>query len=149
MAKPRRNVKFVHRSQMTSSTDLSPRRDSMSSGVSNEDTAALLNGYGANGSPTKVPTHVAMCQRRADADAAQEEPPQQQPQQTEYEKKKQTFITRTIWTFAMIAAFFGAMAAGHLYIIAIVTAVQILTFKEVIAIANVPSREKKLQFTKR
>lgn len=130
MAKPRRNVKFVHRSQMTSSTDLSPRRDSMSSGVSNEDTAALLNGYGANGSPTK------------------EEPPQQQPQQTEYEKKKQTFITRTIWTFAMIAAFFGAMAAGHLYIIAIVTAVQILTFKEVIAIANVPSREKKLQFTK-
>lgn len=48
----------------------------------------------------------------------------------------------------MISIFFGAMAAGHLYILAIVTAVQVITFKEVIAIANVPSREKKLQFTK-
>ena len=48
----------------------------------------------------------------------------------------------------MIGIFFGAMAAGHLYILAIVTAVQVITFKEVIAIANVPSREKKLQFTK-
>lgn len=48
----------------------------------------------------------------------------------------------------MIALFFGSMAAGHLYIIAIVTAVQIMTFKEVIAIANAPSREKKLLFTK-
>jgi len=48
----------------------------------------------------------------------------------------------------MIAIFFGSMAAGHLYILAIVTVVQVMTFKEVIAIANVPSREKKLQFTK-
>lgn len=48
----------------------------------------------------------------------------------------------------MIALFFGAMAAGHLYIIAIVTVVQIMTFKEVIAIANVPSRDRKLRFTK-
>lgn len=69
-------------------------------------------------------------------------------QRLEKEKKKQTFITRTIWTFVMIGVFFGAMAAGHLYLVAIVTAVQVLTFKEVIAIANVPSREKKLRFTK-
>lgn len=40
------------------------------------------------------------------------------------------------------------MFAGHLYIIAIVTVVQVMTFKEVIAITNVPSRQKKLQFTK-
>lgn len=40
------------------------------------------------------------------------------------------------------------MAAGHIYIVALVSAVQVITFKEVIAIANVPSREKKLQFTK-
>jgi phosphatidate cytidylyltransferase len=67
---------------------------------------------------------------------------------SDYEKKKQTFITRTIWTLAMIGLFFGSMAAGHLYLVAIVTVVQVMTFKEVIAIANVPSREKKLQFTK-
>jgi phosphatidate cytidylyltransferase len=67
---------------------------------------------------------------------------------SDYEKKKQTFITRTIWTLLMIGLFFASMAAGHIYLVIVVTAVQVMTFKEVIAIANVPSREKKLQFTK-
>ena len=70
------------------------------------------------------------------------------PPQSEYEKKKQTFITRTIWTFVMIAAFFVALFSGHIYIIGIVTAIQIVSFKEVIAIANVPSRAKNLPFTR-
>lgn len=48
----------------------------------------------------------------------------------------------------MIGVFFGAMFMGHIYIIAIVTAVQIISFKEVIAIANVPSRARRLRFTK-
>ena len=52
-----------------------------------------------------------------------------------YEKKKQTFITRAIWTFVMIAIFFGSMFAGHIYVIIIVTAVQIISFKEVIALS--------------
>lgn len=72
----------------------------------------------------------------------------QQPALSDYEKKKQAFITRTIWTFVMIGGFFLALFSGHIYIIAIVTAVQIVSFKEVIAIANVPSREKNLRFTK-
>jgi len=67
---------------------------------------------------------------------------------SDYEKKKQTFITRTIWTFVMIAVFFAAMLSGHIYVIGIVTAVQIVSFKEVIAIANVPSRAKNLRFTR-
>lgn len=75
--------------------------------------------------------------------AGQEEPPT-----SDFEKKKQTFITRTIWTLAMIGIFFGSMAAGHLYLVAVVTAVQIMAFKEVIAIANVPSRDRQLRFTK-
>lgn len=66
----------------------------------------------------------------------------------DWEKKKQSIITRTIWTFIMIAIFFGSMFAGHIYIIIIVTAVQIISFKEVIAIANVPSRARSLRFTK-
>jgi phosphatidate cytidylyltransferase len=70
------------------------------------------------------------------------------PPLSEYEKKKQTFVTRTIWTFVMISIFFTAMFAGHLYVIAIVTAVQVVSFKEVIAIANVPSRARRLKFTK-
>ena len=68
--------------------------------------------------------------------------------ENEYEKKKQTFITRTIWTFLMIALFFAAMFAGHIYLVALVAAVQIVSFKEVIAIANVPSRARRLRFTK-
>jgi len=48
----------------------------------------------------------------------------------------------------MITVFFAAMFAGHIYIIGLVTAVQIVSFKEVIAIANVPSRAKNLKFTR-
>ena len=48
----------------------------------------------------------------------------------------------------MIAVFFGSMFMGHIYVIIIVTAVQIISFKEVIAISNVPSRARSLRFTK-
>jgi hypothetical protein len=48
----------------------------------------------------------------------------------------------------MIAGFFTAMFAGHIYVIGMIAALQIISFKEVIAIASVPSREKKLQFTR-
>lgn len=48
----------------------------------------------------------------------------------------------------MIGIFFGSMFMGHIYIIMIVTAVQIISFKEVIAIAQVPSRARRLRFTK-
>jgi phosphatidate cytidylyltransferase len=80
--------------------------------------------------------------------------PQQQKQpavsekQAEYEKKKANFITRTFWTFVMFALFFTALFMGHIYIITIITAVQIVSFKEVIAIANVPSRARSLRSTK-
>lgn len=83
-----------------------------------------------------------------DGNWTDDEKPQQAPPQSEYEKKKQTFITRAIWSIVMIALFFGAMFAGHIYIIFIVTAIQIISFKEVIAISNVPSRARKLRFTK-
>jgi len=67
---------------------------------------------------------------------------------SEYEKKRATFITRTIWSLAMIAVFFGAMFAGHVYILMIITIVQIVSFKEVIAIAQVPTKQKNLPLTR-
>ncbi|KAF3908371.1 hypothetical protein AA313_de0209879 [Arthrobotrys entomopaga] len=67
---------------------------------------------------------------------------------TEYEKKKQNFVVRTIWTLVMIAGFFFVLFMGHLYIVAVVTAVQIITFKEVIALSSVPAKEKNMHFTK-
>ncbi|KAB8337281.1 hypothetical protein FH972_021582 [Carpinus fangiana] len=77
------------------------------------------------------------------------EPPKSEEQiKADREKKIQSIITRTIWTFIMIAFFFVAMFSGHIYIIIIMTAVQIISFKEVIAIANVPSRARSLRFTK-
>jgi CDP-diglyceride synthetase len=48
----------------------------------------------------------------------------------------------------MIAGFFIAMFSGHIYLIGIVTAIQLISFKEVIAIANVPSKAKNLKFTR-
>ncbi|KAJ5710509.1 hypothetical protein N7488_004665 [Penicillium malachiteum] len=66
--------------------------------------------------------------------------PEQESEQSAYEKKKQTFITRTIWTFVMIAGFFVALFSGHIFIIALITAIQLVSFKEVISIA---SKEKK------
>lgn len=48
----------------------------------------------------------------------------------------------------MISVFFAALFMGHIYMIGIVTAVQIISFKEVIAIANVPSRARSLRSTK-
>ena len=48
----------------------------------------------------------------------------------------------------MISVFFAAMFSGHIYIIAIVTAIQIVSFKEVIAIQHVPNKAKNLPFTR-
>ncbi|KAI9841533.1 MAG: hypothetical protein M1837_000634 [Sclerophora amabilis] len=120
MAKSRRNVKFQHRSSSNG------RRDSFSD---------ISEAASEPGSPTNS---------KGEGGNNEVEP----PPGSEYEKKKQTFITRTIWTFLMIAFFFASMFAGHIYILAIVTAIQIISFKEVIAIANVPSRARRLRFTK-
>lgn len=70
------------------------------------------------------------------------------PQPSEYEKKKANFITRTFWTFVMIGGFFAALFMGHMYILAILTAIQVVSFKEVIAIASVPSRARQIKATK-
>ncbi|KAL4743169.1 cytidylyltransferase family-domain-containing protein [Aspergillus similis] len=123
MSKSRRSVRFQHRSD--------GRRPSISdaSDAASDPGSPSRNGVVAQ--PATIP----------------EEKPEAPPLD-EYQKKKQTFITRTIWTFVMIAGFFIAMFSGHIYIIGLVTAVQIISFKEVIAIANVPSKEKNIRFTK-
>ena len=48
----------------------------------------------------------------------------------------------------MIGGFFGALFSGHIYIIACITAVQVVCFKEVIAIASVPSKARDLKAIK-
>jgi phosphatidate cytidylyltransferase len=124
MTKPR-SVKFQHREKMNGSKRLS-------SSSSNESTAD-------GGSPTRN-GHAAMDKSISNTS--------DKPEPSEYEKKKASFITRAIWTLLMIGGFFAAMFAGHVYILIIVTAVQIICFKEVIAIAQVPARQKNLPLTK-
>lgn len=68
--------------------------------------------------------------------------------QADYEKKKANFIERTLWTLIMIGGFFAALFMGHIYIILIITIIQIISFKEVIAIASVPTKARQLSSTK-
>ncbi|CAO3568072.1 unnamed protein product [Mortierella alpina] len=51
---------------------------------------------------------------------------------------------RTLWTLIMIGGFFACVAAGPAFVILLVVLVQGLVYKEVIYLAAVPSREKKL-----
>ncbi|KKA29420.1 hypothetical protein TD95_004611 [Thielaviopsis punctulata] len=83
--------------------------------------------------------------RRPDAPPSKPEPPADA--KAEFEKKKANFFTRTLWTLIMVFGFLAALCAGHIYIIVIITVVQIISFKEVIAIANMPSRERQLRST--
>lgn len=139
MTKPKKDIKFQHRERRQS-------RGSMSDSPTEE-----RNGANANGN-SKSPTRHANSEKQKGSDAAagwatdDEKVPVKE--QSEFEKKRQTFITRAIWTFVMIGIFFGSMFAGHIYMLIIVTAVQIISYKEVIAIANVPSRARSLRFTK-
>ena len=48
----------------------------------------------------------------------------------------------------MMAGFFVALFAGHIYILMIITAIQLVSFKEVIAIAQVPQKQKDLPLTR-
>ncbi|RSL49503.1 hypothetical protein CEP53_009133 [Fusarium sp. AF-6] len=123
MARSKRGVRFPNRNGS----------DGRRSSFSSED-----------GSPTK-----AKFQTQAQLETVKEQKPSTpEEKKTEYEKKKANFMTRTFWTFVMFAMFFTALFMGHIYIICIITAVQIISFKEVIAIANVPSRARSLRSTK-
>ncbi|RIB08385.1 phosphatidate cytidylyltransferas-like protein [Gigaspora rosea] len=63
-------------------------------------------------------------------------------------KKWKNMAVRTLWTFVMIGGFFAILAAGHSMVVILVVIIQTLVYKEVIALAHVPSREKKLPWFK-
>ncbi|KAK7744316.1 phosphatidate cytidylyltransferase [Diatrype stigma] len=127
MTKPRRGVQFPGRAANGHRT-LDARRSSMSE-VSEDGSGSPLKSRGSS-----------------QLDNIQEKAPE--PPQSDYEKKKANFLVRTFWTFVMIGCFFGALFSGHIYIIACITAVQVVCFKEVIAIASVPSKARDLKAIK-
>jgi phosphatidate cytidylyltransferase len=66
----------------------------------------------------------------------------------ERQKRIVNFRERTLWTFILLAGYFTVLAMGHMYLIVLVTIVQIIVYKEVIALASVPAEEKKIPFFK-
>ena len=71
------------------------------------------------------------------------------PPSTEERKKKVVnFKVRTLWTFILLAGYFTILALGHMYLIALVTVIQIIVYKEVIALASVPAQERRIPFFK-
>lgn len=82
-----------------------------------------------------------------DSAAAMASPPRDE-KRAAYEKKKANFLTRTFWTLVMFAGFFTALLMGHIYILCVITVIQVISFKEVIAIASVPSRVRQLRPSK-
>lgn len=136
MTRPKKGVNFQHRERRMSRGSDSPTEE--------------RNPASPNGTSKSPTRDGAVKQNRADAAAGWATDDEKTPAKalSESEKKRQTFITRAIWTFVMIGIFFGSMFAGHIYMLIIVTAVQIISYKEVIAIANVPSRARSLRFTK-
>jgi phosphatidate cytidylyltransferase len=146
MGKSRRGVRFPNRTN----GHLEGRRSSFSD-FSEEGspvkTKSGLDGIAEVGA-TPPPPPEKPWSSPALTRCVRQKPNPQAEQAAEYEKKRQNFITRTFWTFVMMGGFFAALFMGHIYVILIVTAVQIVSFKEVIAIANVPSRARQLRSTK-
>lgn len=67
--------------------------------------------------------------------SAQIQPP---PKNGEFEKKKQKFIVRAIWTFVMIGFFVAIVLSGHVYLATLIAVLQVLSFREVINITAGP-----------
>ncbi|EME47101.1 hypothetical protein DOTSEDRAFT_69164 [Dothistroma septosporum NZE10] len=153
MTKPKKDVKFNHRERRLSKSSMS---DFNYESPNDERSPSRHNGAKSptrNGALSKQIGNERPAIDRTDTTASgwateNEDEKPKKPELTEGQKKFQTFVTRSIWTFVMIGVFFASMFAGHIYIIILATAVQIISFKEVISIQNVPSRARSLRFTK-
>ncbi|KAF8070481.1 phosphatidate cytidylyltransferase, partial [Lyophyllum atratum] len=60
-------------------------------------------------------------------------------QDAEKVKKRQSVITRTLWTFIMIGGFIGLLLLGHAYMILLVMLCQTLVYREVTALFSLKS----------
>ncbi|CAG8583094.1 4130_t:CDS:2 [Paraglomus occultum] len=62
--------------------------------------------------------------------------------------KWKNMTVRAFWTFVMIFGFLSMVALGHLFVILTVLLLQTLVFKEVIALASVPNKDRKLPWSR-
>jgi len=59
-------------------------------------------------------------------------------------KRWQSFSTRVLWSVVLVGGFVGTLLAGHLYVMLLIFAVQVLSFREVTSIGYVPAEAMKL-----
>ncbi|KAJ3098500.1 hypothetical protein HDU97_003956 [Phlyctochytrium planicorne] len=59
-------------------------------------------------------------------------------------KKWRNWWVRSFWTFVMVGGFITILLAGHIWVVLLVVVIQTLVYKEVISIAHIPSKEKKM-----
>lgn len=65
----------------------------------------------------------------------------------EKEKKKQTFIVRTVWTLIMTFLLFATLTAGQFWTIIAVLILQVLVFRECINITSQKAKEEHVHYT--
>ncbi|RPD78685.1 hypothetical protein L226DRAFT_610550 [Lentinus tigrinus ALCF2SS1-7] len=63
------------------------------------------------------------------------------PEQSEQVKKRQSFLTRTLWTFIMIGGFIFLLLMGHPYMIVLVMLCQTLVYREVTSLFSLRRKD--------
>jgi phosphatidate cytidylyltransferase len=61
------------------------------------------------------------------------------PQEVERTKKRQSILTRTLWTFIMIGGFVALLLMGHVYMIMLAMLCQTIVYREVTALFSLKS----------
>ncbi|KAJ3213785.1 hypothetical protein HDU67_002442 [Dinochytrium kinnereticum] len=59
-------------------------------------------------------------------------------------RKWKNWWIRSFWTFVMVGGFVAILLAGHIWVVLLVVVIQTMVYKEVISIAHIPSKEKKM-----
>ncbi|KAF9928188.1 hypothetical protein FBU30_002584 [Linnemannia zychae] len=135
----KRHVQWIQEQQKQTSPELSPSPlAAISSSLNNSSNNNLKNNNSLRPFVHHHPEAVASIGKGSD-----KEPVVLLADQSA-KAKWANWSTRTLWTLIMIAGFFACFAAGPLFVILLVVMVQGLVYKEVIFLAAVPSKEKKL-----
>ncbi|KAM6502250.1 Cytidylyltransferase family domain containing protein [Amanita muscaria] len=93
--------------------------------------------------PVQQPPEPPVQQRVPAPGVVEPAKPQEKPtpsaQEVEKLKKRQSFLTRTLWTFIMIGGFIGLLLMGHAYMILLVMVCQTLVYREVTTLFSLKS----------
>lgn len=102
---------------------------------------------GASAAYGMIPPTTGEVEVEAEVKKANNEASASQQVVNEREKKKQTFIVRTVWTLIMTASLLATLAAGQFWTIIAVLLLQIAVFRECINITTLRAKAEDLKYT--